>query len=59
MESMPLGTCKLWSLSAGGLYILPVVFRAGSTVFKISWLLVSNNKTFVELQPWWKILHYR
>ncbi len=30
-ESMSLGTCKTWSLKAGGLYI-QVVFTAGFTV---------------------------
>ena len=32
MESMPVGTCKVWSLYRGGLYI-QVVFRAGLTVY--------------------------
>ena len=31
MKSMHIGTCDVWSLQAGGLYI-KVVFRAGSTV---------------------------
>ncbi len=31
MESIPLGTCKMWSLYTGGLYV-QVVFRVGLTV---------------------------
>ncbi len=33
MDSIPMGTCKMWSLEAGGLYI-QVVFREGATVFQ-------------------------
>ncbi len=32
MESIHLGTCKMWSLQAGGLY-MQVVFRVGLTVY--------------------------
>ena len=32
MESIPLGTCVIWSIYAGDLYI-QVVFRAGFTVY--------------------------
>ncbi len=31
MDNIHLGTCKMWSLQAGGLYI-QVVFKAGLTV---------------------------
>ncbi len=31
MESIPLGTCRRWSLYTGGLY-LQVVFKAGVTI---------------------------
>ncbi len=41
MENISLGTCKMWSLKAGGLYI-QVVFRAGWTVI----IIYCNDKRY-------------
>ncbi len=43
MENIPLWTCKVWSLLAGGLYI-QVVFTAGLTVYELMKMEEGRNK---------------
>ncbi len=54
MESIPLGTCKMWSLVPGGLYI-QVVFRGGLAAYK---QCIYSFKITMDIKPAWTTVYW-